>query len=213
MIRPLGIFRVLLALFIIGATFCLADYPKPSPYPITWELKFEHGPLRRVMVKVPGSETLQPFWYLTYTVTNNTDREQVFLPVFEMMTKDGNILRSDKNIPSVVFDVIKLREKKRFLEPYPQTAGELRLGEDQARDGVAIFPEPMAEMGDFSIFVGSLSGEIQVLKNDKGEPMKDSEGRQVILRKTLQLHYLIRGDEVRPGEDPVTEGASEWVMR
>jgi hypothetical protein len=35
----------------------------------------------------------------------------------------------------------------------------------------------------------------------------------VILRKTLQLNYLVRGDDVYPGEDEVNENPQEWVMR
>jgi hypothetical protein len=205
-------FRVMFVIVMTGGVACLAQ-PKPSPYPVTWEFKFTYGPLRRVTVNVPGSTTPQPFWYMTYTVTNNTDQERVFLPVFEMMTKDGRIHRSDKNIPAVVFDVIKSREKIRFLEPYPKIAGELRLGEDQARDGVAIWPEPMPEMGEFSIFVGSLSGEAVIFKDSKGEPVKDAEGKPIILRKTLQINYLMRGDELYPGKDKVEELSKEWVMR
>jgi hypothetical protein len=35
----------------------------------------------------------------------------------------------------------------------------------------------------------------------------------VILRKTLQLNYWIKGDEVYPGEDEVNQTAEVWVMR
>lgn len=213
MIQHLWNFRVMFALGLIVSTVCMAEPPKPSPYPVTWEFKFTHGPLRRVMVTAPGSNTPQAYWYMTYSVTNNTDQERVFLPVFEMMTKDGKIIRSDKNIPAIVFDVIKAREKIRFLEAYPAIAGELRLGEDQARDGVAIWPEPMAEMGQFSVFASNLSGEAVLFKDAKGEPVKDAEGKPVILRKTLQINYLVRGDELYSGEDRVVELGQEWVMR
>jgi hypothetical protein len=60
-------------------------------------------------------------------------------------------------------------------------------------------------MGRFSIFVSGLSGETATTKGP--------EGKDVILRKTLQLNYLIRGDDVYPGEDDVNENPSEWVMR
>ncbi|HWP41192.1 MAG TPA: hypothetical protein VNL70_09720 [Tepidisphaeraceae bacterium] len=207
--------------FVIFALLCLggssaqvrADYPKPSPYPRSWELDFSYDTPRRIVVQVPGSSIPQPYWYMTYTVTNNTDREQMFLPIFELLTKDGQVIRSDRNIPAAVFQAIKQREKKPFLEPYPAISGELRLGEDQARDSVAIWPEPHAEMGQFSIFVGGLSGEILALTDSSGQPVRSSDGKPVILRKTLQLNFLIRGDEVYPGEDEVNENAREWVMR
>ena len=63
----------------------------------------------------------------------------------------------------------------------------------------------MARMGHFSIFVSGLSGETATVK--------DKDGKDQILRKTLQLNYLIRGDDIYPGEDEVNENPSEWVMR
>jgi hypothetical protein len=157
------------------------------------------------VVEVPGRGP-QAYWYLTYTVTNRTDREQLFMPVFELLTHDGNVYRSDRGVPAVVFDRIKQREKKPLLEPFHQIAGTLLVGEDQARDGVAIWPEPAGKMGRFSIFVEGLSGETATVK------LGDQD---VILRKQLQLNYHIRGDEVYRGEDPVAaaETAQTWVMR
>jgi hypothetical protein len=189
-----------------------SGYPKPSPYPISWELEFMHGSPKRVVVEVPGGAP-RAYWYMTYTVMNNTDQERVFLPVFEMLTDDGRVIRSDKNIPYRVFEVIKSREGNRFLEHFTQLGGEIRLGEDQAKEGVAIWEEPMPEMGHFSIFVGNLSGEIVIMKDASGKPLKDPDGRPIILRKTKQLNYFVRGDEVLPGEDAVNEAAEQWVMR
>lgn len=195
-----------LFLAVIGSTAIVgrAEIPKPNLYPKSWALKFEYATPKRIVVNVPGKDIPQAYWYLTYTVTNASDQEQQFLPVFEMLINDGNIVRSDLNIPQQAFDAIKAREKKQFLEPAAVIAGTIRLGEDQARDGLAIWPEPMPRMGSFSIFIQGLSGEYTKLKvGDK----------DVILRKTLQLNYFIRGDEVYPGEDKVNENASAWIMR
>jgi hypothetical protein len=142
---------------------------------------------------------------MTYTVTNNTDKEQLFLPALELLTQDGRIIRNDFKIPRSVFEAIKKREGDRFLQPAALVGGELRLGPDQAKDGVAIWPEPSPEMGHFSIFVSGLSGETATVKGP--------DGKDIILRKTLQLNYLIRGDDIYPGEDEVNENPSEWVMR
>jgi len=195
------------------SNFVRADFPKPSPYLISWQLKFEHETPRRVVVDVPGLSAPVAYWYMTYTVTNNTDQERTFLPIFEMVTNDGNVIRSDKNIPKVVFDAIKKREKKPLLEPWTKVGGELLLGEDQAKDGVAIWEEPMPRMGKFNIFIGGLSGEHVQMKDDAGTVMKDKDGNPLILRKTLELQYHIRGDEVYPGEDDVDKEPEEWVMR
>jgi hypothetical protein len=201
-------FLALIVVILAAATLTpaiRAEYPKPSPYPKTWELDFVHGKPQRVVVSDAQSNAPRAYWYMTYQVTNNTNDEQPFLPAFELVTEDGRVIRNDFKIPRVVFDEIKKREGSKYLEPAALIAGQLRIGKDQAKDGVAIWPEPTPEMGQFSIYVSGLSGEIAQVKGPTTKP--------VILHKTLQLNYLVRGDEVYPGEDEVNENPSQWVMR
>ena len=188
-------------------------YPSPSVYPISWELQFDHDLPKRIVVETPGSAVPSAYWYIKYTVTNKTDKEQIFLPHFEMVTRTGQVIRSDFNISEKVFDEIKQREGDQFLEPFTKVGGEIRLGEDEAKDGVAIWKEPDPRMGNFTIFVGGLSGEAVQMKDDNGQAMKDADGNPIILRKTLQLNYLIRGDDVYPGQDEVNVKSEETVMR
>lgn len=204
--KLLASFVVAGSLLVGGATpAVLADYPKPSLYPISWELKFTHSAPKRVVVKVPGVDEPKAYWYMTYEVTNPSDREVSFLPMFEMLTNDGQVVRSDNNIPGRVYAVIRGREQNSGLMTEAQIGGTLRIGEDQAKDGMAVWEEIPGRMGQFSIFVQGLSGETAKVKGP--------DGKEVILRKTLQLNYLIRGDEVYPGEDEVNENPSTWVMR
>jgi hypothetical protein len=185
---------------LVASTSLRAEFPKPSPYPKSWELDFEHGKPKRLDVGGRG------YWYMTYQVTNNSQQEQPFLPAFELVTQDGRIVRNDIKVPKAVFDTVKAREGNKYMEPAALIAGELRIGPDQARDGVAIWPEPSPEMGQFSVYVSGLSGEIAQVKTA-------ATTQPVILRKTLQLNYLVRGDEVYPGEDEVNENPQQWVMR
>jgi hypothetical protein len=187
-------------------------FPMPSRYPVAWEMKFEHGLPQRIVVDT-GGPSPKAFWYVTYTVTNTDKQERTFLPVLELLTKDGKVFRSDNKVAPQVFNAIKAREKDAFLETQYTIGGLLRIGPDQAKEGVAIWAEPDAEMGNFSIFVNGLSGEFTFLKDAQGTEVKGPDGKPVILRKTLQLNYLIRGDAVYPGEDAVNENAEEWVMR
>lgn len=181
-----------------------ADYPKPSLYPVSWELKFTHSTPKRIVVDIPGQGPTA-YWYMTYQVTNPTDREVTFLPVFEMLTPNGDVVRSDKNIPGKVLDVIRGREGNSSILSQAQIGGTLRIGEDQAKDGMAVWEEIPGRPGHFSIFIQGLSGETATVKGP--------DNKDLILRKTLQLNYLIRGDEVYPGEDQVNENPSRWVMR
>ena len=195
-------------------------FPKPSVYPVAWQLKFTHGVPKRIVVTAPGSNEPKAYWYMTFTVMNLTEEEQRFLPVFELVTSDGTVVRSDRNIPVNVFDEVRRRERNKTIEPLERVTGRLLIGEDQARDSVAIFPEPTTRMGTFQIFVGGLSGETITLKN--GEEFKVTDWTKVsdedrkgltFLRKTLQLTYQIPGDEIRPEEDQVIAKGEEWVMR
>jgi hypothetical protein len=207
--RPEKLTMIRIISFVLSAlllaSFVHADYPKPSEYPIAWELSFEHEKPKRITVQSGDDPLPKAYWYLKYTVTNNGEHEQTFLPMFELLTDDGRVIRSDKNISPKVFDEIKKTEKNKFLIPPLKVGGEMRLGEDEAKESVAIWEEPTPEMGNFSIFVTGLSGEATTIK--------DPNGKKIILRKTLQLNYLIRGDEFYPGEDEVNINAEAWVMR
>ncbi|HEX8524730.1 MAG TPA: hypothetical protein VF669_20930 [Tepidisphaeraceae bacterium] len=181
------------------------EFPKPSPYPKTWELKLEYSKPKRVVVQTEQDQVPKAYWYVAYTVTNSTDKEQLFLPQFEMVTKDGQVIRSDKSIPKKVFDTVKRNEGNNLLVNHALIGGQLRLGQDEAKDGVAIWPEPDPDMGNFTIFISGLSGETAKIK---GPDKKD-----LILRKTLQINYLTRGDaQTTSGSEPV-EQSHEWVMR
>src|SRR5687768_16169523 len=127
---------IVVALLIAAITpsSARAEFPKPSPYPKSWELEFVHGKPQRVVVQDAQTNAPRAYWYMTYQVTNNTDNEQPFLPAFELVTEDGRIVRNDIRIPRVVFDEIKKREGNRYLEPAALIAGKLRLGPDEARD-------------------------------------------------------------------------------
>ena len=206
-------------LFLINSPRAGA-YPKPSINKVAWELDFRHGLPSRITVQTKGSDVPKAYWYMPFTVTNNTKDEQEFLPVFELVDDRGNVHRSDQNISQEVFAAIKAREGKKLMEPLAKVSGRLLVGPDQAKDSVAIWPEPMERMGTFSIFVGGLSGEAVWYKDGQETPLSkadwiknkpDQAGE--ILRKTLQIDIQVPGDEFYPGRDKVIQKGERWVMR
>jgi hypothetical protein len=217
MTRILRSLTVATALAALSGVVALA-VPKPSPFPKSWELKFRCDAPKRIMVTLPDRKTPQAFWYMTFTVANETNDEQQFLPTFDLLAADGSILRSDRGVPTAVFDAIKAREKDKFLEPLTKITGRLLRGADQARDGVAIWPEPDRKMGKFSVFVAGLCGECEFYRVVNGEYEKvekiemDADGKPkeelILLRKTLQLNYEAAGDT-----DKAEPLGQEWVMR
>lgn len=174
-------------------------YPQPSPYPVAWELKYEVNLPKRV--EISG----KAYWYQTYTVTNNTGQERVFLPVFEVLTPDGKVTRTDRLIPLAVVKEIKHQAGGKFLEQANEIAGEIRLGEDQTRDGVAIWPEASAEDREFTVFFSGFSGETAKVTG--------AEGKEVTLYKAVQLDYASPGDAKFRQVNQVIEVGRANVMR
>lgn len=216
-ISPVLALAVLLAL--AGApAFAVDKYPVPSPYPISWQFHFDHGTPKRIVVDVPGTPHPVAYWYMTYTVTNKGDKPEEFIPQFDMLSEDGKVTHSDRAIPPEVFRKIKLEEGIKLLVDSEHIEGTLNPGDDEAKDGVAIWPEPLRRMGTFSIFVGGLSGEFAEIKDADGKPLvnkdpKTGEETRVVVRKTLQLTFHVIGDEVRPGPDEDHPKGEEWIMR
>jgi hypothetical protein len=192
--------------------FAVADYPKPSVVPTTWELNWRHEKLKRIVVNLPGETKPRVYWYLVFVATNNTGEDRPFLPSFDMVTRDGQVLKSNKETSAAVFDAIAKREAKTPLHRLEKLTGTILQGEDVAKYGVAIWEEPLAEMGSLNIFVGGLSGEVAKLTDSDGNEVKDASGNPILLRKTKQIDFTVRGDEVYAG-DPVIQTGESWVMR
>jgi hypothetical protein len=191
-------------------------YPAPSESPVSWELDHQLGNLRRIVVNVPGESAPKAYWYLTYVVTNHSDKEQLFLPVFEMVTKEGKVIRSNTEGSAAVFQAIARQNEKMPLKPIETIQGTILLGEDQAKYSVAIWEEPDREMGSINIYIAGLSGETAPLRDADGNVIttKDEAGNDqpIMLRKTKQLDYTVRGDDRYAG-DPVLKTGETWVMR
>ena len=201
LINPLAGLLVVLA-FVAPSR---ADYPQPSPFPVSWELTVDHSLPKRILVQGPGDSNPLPYWYVTYHVVNNTDRDKIlFYPSFDMMLETGEVAHSDMGIPPAVFDAIKKKERLKYLQSEDVIGGDLLHGEDQSKDGVAIWAEPRLRMGTFTIFCSGFWGESATVKvGDK----------DVTLHKTLQLTYHLDSDENHPGGGDLVAKDESYVMR
>jgi hypothetical protein len=218
--------RLLSFVALVALAFVLSDvpragaYPKPSLNPISWQIDFTHDLPNRITFQAPGDSAPKAYWYLPFHAMNKTAEEQQFIPMFELVDDRGNVHKSDQNIPSGVFEAIKKREAKKLMEPLEKVSGRLLVGPDQAKDSVAIWPEPIERMGTFTIFVTGLSGEAVWFKDGKETPLKGTdwvknkpEEAGQVLRKTLQIDIQIPGDEFYQGRDKVIQKDERWVMR
>ena len=178
-------------------------YQQPSLVPVSWELNFKYSPLERVFVTVDGKE--KPYWYMRYTVINNSGRDVLFTPDFEIVADTGQVVHAFKDVPNAVFDKIKDLYKNPLLQSPNNIYGKLLQGEDNAKDGVAIFPALDPDGRNFKVFVTGLSGETATVKN----PMT---GKDVIIQKALELDINIPGQaiDIPPR---VQVKAQKWVMK
>jgi len=194
--------------------------PEPAISPRSWELDFEFFDPQRIQVQIPGAQVPKTFWYVIYTVTNNTGRDIYVLPTFEIVTGKYKVYRSDLAAPPAVYEAIKRRHAKThpFLVEPIDSLGRLLQGEDNARSSVAIWSafDAKEDLNTFALFVGGLSGEIVKVGNpgfDPAAPKSEKNPRFFILRKTLMVEYTLPGNlDTQQRADPV-RGERSWVMR
>ncbi|MFG0256503.1 MAG: hypothetical protein ACF8GE_01215 [Phycisphaerales bacterium JB043] len=213
---------VLLAVTLVGLSPWMqsaSGAPEPSLIPTRWELDFEPGPLRIAMVEVErqvegpnGSVAVvrQPeaFMYFTYTVMNNTGEDRMFAPSFELAMGDGDLLKSGQNVPASVTRELLQRLNNPFLLDQIGIIGTLEQGEENAREGLVIWPAGQSDMkaDEAIIFASGLSGEFKrVTRPDTGE--------EVTLRKVMMLRHHTPGDRLGQGDRPFNRVQQRWILR
>ena len=142
---------------------------------------------------------------MRYTIINNSGQDILFTPSFELVADTGQVSAGFKDDHNLVFDKIKKLYNNKFLLSPSNIFGKLLQGEDNAKDGVVIFPALDTDARKFQLFVTGLSGETAEVKN----PVS---GKPVILQKTLELDYNVPGQAI-----DITPHArldmTKWVMK
>lgn len=192
--------------------------PQPSPVAVSWEFAFKFEDPKRIEVRLPGQERPEVYWYMLYTVTNTGERSQHFFPIFQLHTQNFQVIDTDKGIHPLVFAAI--RERHRQLYPYlvePEKAiGDLLVGDDHARESVAIWRQVDLSNGSFAVYVAGLSGETRFLHNpafDPSQPESSGNPKNFVLRKTLEIRYNLPGSpSARPQTTPERR-VTRWIMR
>ncbi|UCG33207.1 MAG: hypothetical protein JSU68_00970 [Phycisphaerales bacterium] len=216
---------------LVTTPFVFAGPPQAGPVSKSWNLEFQYADPQRITVGLPGRERPQTFWYLLYTVTNNSGQEVDFYPRFAILTGSGHELQSERGVSPLVFEAIKKRHAKThpFLQKHSEIIGRLLQTPDQAKDGVAVWPEFSVLSSKFTIYVAGLSGDFVEVPNPgykEDQPQRVEEKladgitiprvvnpRQFTLHRTLAIHYDLPGDaQTRTRAEPVRTG-QEWVMR
>ena len=217
----------MMALALAGAVTALAQNdrpataPKPSIVRVAWELDFKPERPEPIAVTLPGQDKPRTFWYMRYRVTNHSGEDRIFVPDFVLYTDNGQVLHAGDKIPSAVFAAIVKRHNDPLLVDYATITGKLLQGDDNAKDGVAIWQDIDPEARAFDVFCGGLSGEhvkmplpapVTVTVKEDGKPVQVTK-TEAVLEKTLKLHFIIPSEAAARGHNLPQLIKTEWVMR
>jgi hypothetical protein len=176
--------------------------PKPATVPFRWELQFKPGDLRLYL----DPEDERVYWYMSYKVTNRVGRQLVWAPSFTLFTDAGEILPSGRDVPFRVAEDLLALLGNPLLEDQNEIIGDILVGKEHAKEGLVIWPADRLDVNQINLFVAGISGETARVRN----PMT---GEQLVLRKTLEREYLIRGSIHARWLKPLEAIEDRWVMR
>lgn len=128
-----------------------------------------------------------------------------FNPQFELIADNGKILAPVAAVAPRLFNKIKAVSAKPFLINPMLIAGRLLQGADNAKQSVVVFTHLPATARGFRLFISGLSGETATQK----DPIT---GRNIVLHKTLVLHYWIPGHSIHITPRPQLLSHT-WVMK
>ncbi len=186
--------------------------PEPDPVPRKWQLTLETGPMRVMSVDVDGSgpEPARLYYYLTYKVINNTGQDILFTPSFDLTTDEGDLQRSGRGVPGAATEQIIAALENKFLEDQISIVGMLLQGEENAKEGLAVWPVGTSHVRDLKVFAHGFSGETRAM--DVFDPATKGTKR-VTFRKTLMLQYQALGETRDMGAQELPRINEQWIMR
>lgn len=181
--------------------------PRPSLVTRSWQIDFQNSiPHRLIVVRGKGAaQHVIKYWFMTYTVVNNTHKDLFFNPQLELMADNGKILEPVAAVAPRLFKKIKAVSASPFLINPMLIAGRLLQGADNAKQSVVVFTNLPPVARGFRVFVSGLSGETAVQK----DPVT---GDNIVLHKTLVLHYWIPGHSIHMTPKPILL-SHKWVMK
>lgn len=183
--------------------------PEPDPVPRRWQLDLEVGPLRIATVDAPGIGP-RAYFYLTYKVTNSSAEDLLLAPIFEMAGEDVPVSRAGRGVPADVTRQLLERLGNPMLQDQISILGMILRGEENAKEGLVVWPADNLRARDLSIYAMGFSGETRPIQVADA---KTGEMRKVLLRKTMMVRYDLPGDLDGHDSTPFAVGESRWVLR
>lgn len=183
--------------------------PEPDPIPRSWQLDFKPGDLRLARVqKADGS--VAAYFYMSYRVTNKTGEDVLLAPSFELADGEGNVYRSGRGVPLDVSDKIRKELGNSLIEDQISILGMLLQGDENAKDGLVIWPANSMTSSELTVYAAGFSGEVKFVS---AMNPKTKQREQVATYKTMKLKYKSGGDMSNRGSEPFSVIEQTWIMR
>lgn len=196
---------------VLACGVLLAAAPEPDPVPRRWQLDVTVGPLR--LVKVETEKTgPRAYFVMTYKVVNNSGQDLLFAPLFELVSQSsGKVYRSGRDVPAEVTAKLIEREQNPLLQDQINILGMLLQNEENAREGIVVWPAEELQTEGLALYAAGFSGESRTVELPASQGQ--SEPQKVTLRKTLMVRYRTSGQLLERGETPLEVLEQRWVMR
>jgi hypothetical protein len=138
-------------------------------------------------------------------VTNNSGQDVLLAPIWELSTGSGPIERSGRGVPLSVSKQLAESTQNPYIEDQISIVGMILQGQDNAKEGVVIWPVNREDVDSLTIHAAGFSGETAtVIRPDT----KD----KVVLRKSFMLNYQAPGS-LKGQIDPLPVAERRWIMR
>jgi hypothetical protein len=194
-----------LAFALVGSMAWVGLTPVSGSSPIVaaplvddWELDFRAGELRHFVDPADG----RAYWYFTYQVVNRTGEERMWAPKFEFFGDRGQLLDAGKGVPTRVTKALIEKAGTKFTQDQYQILGPILVGEENAKDGLVVFPSLDPEITEITMFVGGVSSKI------RREPDPVS-GQMRSQRRVLRLEFHVPGEAAKRPHNPANPASSD----
>ncbi|MFZ4574949.1 MAG: hypothetical protein ACOYN0_11165 [Phycisphaerales bacterium] len=198
-----------IALGVLAAGGMMGMAPEPDPVPRRWQLDVTPGALRMAVVDVEGTGP-RVYFYMTYKVTNSSGGDLLLAPAFELATDEGEVLRSGRDVPAAVTRRISSDLENPFLQDQNSIVGLILQGEENSREGLAIWPANDLDVDELTVYAAGFSGETAPVEF---KDAKTGAASKVLLRKSLMLRYTSPGQLQIGSSEPLEMVEKLWVMR
>jgi hypothetical protein len=175
-------------LVFLAAPQSAQAFPEPSivGLALLWRYEFDDSNIGCIGIEQLNGD-VHYYWYMKYTVENNSGEDKFFAPEFEIITDVGSeIITANKAIPAEVYEKILTKLADPKIKRPSSVVGKFGQGVTNAKDSVAVWPNPKKHYNQMTIFVAGLSGEQQRWTYGRYVTVTDKRVGKVVYDKELK---------------------------